>query len=59
MYLQVADIPTDHPSCSKQHAVLQYRLVEVEYEDGTMHRVVKYSKSCAKRLTPPGRIFLI
>ena len=21
----VADIPTDHPSCSKQHAVLQYR----------------------------------
>ncbi|GKA80728.1 FHA domain-containing protein DDL [Tanacetum coccineum] len=22
---RVADIPTDHPSCSKQHAVLQYR----------------------------------
>jgi smad nuclear-interacting protein 1 len=22
---KVADIPTDHPSCSKQHAVLQYR----------------------------------
>jgi smad nuclear-interacting protein 1 len=24
----VADVPTDHPSCSKQHAVLQYRLRE-------------------------------
>ncbi|KAJ2265790.1 Smad nuclear-interacting protein 1, partial [Coemansia sp. RSA 370] len=22
---KVADIPTDHPSCSSQHAVLQYR----------------------------------
>lgn len=22
---RVADIPTDHPSCSKQHAILQYR----------------------------------
>jgi smad nuclear-interacting protein 1 len=25
---RIADIPTDHPSCSKQHAVLQYRLTE-------------------------------
>lgn len=25
---RVADVPTDHPSCSKQHAVIQYRLVE-------------------------------
>ena len=24
---RVADVPTDHPSCSKQHAVLQYRCV--------------------------------
>merc|ERR1711862_611148 len=24
---RVADIPTDHPTCSKQHAVLHYRLV--------------------------------
>lgn len=23
----MADVPTDHPSCSKQHAVLQYRCV--------------------------------
>lgn len=22
---RVVDVPTDHPSCSKQHAVLQYR----------------------------------
>ena len=22
---RVADVPTDHPSCSKQHAVIQYR----------------------------------
>ena len=32
---KVADIPTDHPSCSKQHAVLQYRLVTYNREDGT------------------------
>jgi smad nuclear-interacting protein 1 len=24
---KIADVPTDHPSCSKQHAVLQYRYV--------------------------------
>ncbi|KAK6132896.1 hypothetical protein DH2020_033376 [Rehmannia glutinosa] len=35
---RVADIPTDHPSCSKQHAVLQYRLVEEENADGTMSK---------------------
>ncbi|CAO3591887.1 unnamed protein product [Absidia cylindrospora] len=26
----VVDIPVDHPSCSKQHAVLQYRRVNDE-----------------------------
>ena len=31
---RVADIPTDHPSCSKQHAVLQYRLTEKKHPDG-------------------------
>ncbi len=31
---QVADVPTDHPSCSKQHAVIQFRFVEKEGKDG-------------------------
>ncbi len=25
---KIADVPVDHPSCSRQHAVFQYRLVE-------------------------------
>ncbi|XP_047330358.1 FHA domain-containing protein DDL [Impatiens glandulifera] len=37
---RVADIPTDHPSCSKQHAVLQYRLVEKEQPDGMLKKKV-------------------
>lgn len=32
---KVADLPVDHPSCSKQHAVLQYRLVPFERSDAT------------------------
>lgn len=32
---KVVDLPVDHPSCSKQHAVLQYRLVPFTREDGT------------------------
>jgi smad nuclear-interacting protein 1 len=38
---KVADIPVDHPSCSKQHAALQYRLVPFEREDGTMAKRVR------------------
>lgn len=38
---QVADVPTDHPSCSKQHAVLQFRLTEKEGADGMMHGSVR------------------
>ncbi|XP_019181065.1 PREDICTED: FHA domain-containing protein DDL-like isoform X2 [Ipomoea nil] len=38
---RVADIPTDHPSCSKQHAVLQYRQVEKENPDGTLSKQVR------------------
>ncbi|KAI7735211.1 hypothetical protein M8C21_024599, partial [Ambrosia artemisiifolia] len=38
---RVADIPTDHPSCSKQHAVLQYRQVEKELPDGMLGKEVK------------------
>uniref|UniRef100_A0A183EIS0 FHA domain-containing protein n=1 Tax=Gongylonema pulchrum TaxID=637853 RepID=A0A183EIS0_9BILA len=32
---KIADLPMDHPSCSKQHAVLQYRIVSVDLKDGT------------------------
>lgn len=28
----IADIPTDHPSCSKQHAVIQFRAVRSQDE---------------------------
>lgn len=38
---QIADIPIDHPSCSKQHAVLQFRLVEHTRPDGSRGRRVK------------------
>ncbi|XP_018019186.1 smad nuclear-interacting protein 1 [Hyalella azteca] len=38
---RVVDVPTDHPSCSKQHAVLQYRLVRYTRDDGTVGRTVK------------------
>ena len=31
----VCDFPVDHPSCSKQHAVLQYRLVPFTKPDGS------------------------
>lgn len=38
---KICDIPIDHPSCSKQHAVLQYRLVPYEKEDGTTSKRVR------------------
>jgi smad nuclear-interacting protein 1 len=38
---RVADIPTDHPSCSKQHAVLQFRLTEREGPDGMPRAAVR------------------
>ncbi|EHB18721.1 Smad nuclear-interacting protein 1 [Heterocephalus glaber] len=37
----IADIPIDHPSCSKQHAVFQCRLVKYTHADGTVGRRVK------------------
>lgn len=37
----IADIPIDHPSCSKQHAVLQFRLVDFTREDGTTGRRIR------------------
>lgn len=33
---KVVDLPVDHPSCSKQHAVLQYRLVSFTRDDETV-----------------------
>lgn len=30
----MVDCPIDHPSCSKQHAVIQFRFVEVKSEHG-------------------------
>lgn len=38
---KICDIPVDHPSCSKQHAVLQYRLVPYTKEDGTKSQRVR------------------
>lgn len=38
---KVADIPVDHPSCSKQHAALQYRLVPYTKADGTTGKRVR------------------
>ncbi|NXB18338.1 SNIP1 protein, partial [Rhagologus leucostigma] len=38
---RIADIPIDHPSCSKQHAVFQYRLLEYARADGTVRRRVR------------------
>ena len=38
---RVADIPIDHPSCSKQHAVLQYRLTDYTRPDGSHGRKVR------------------
>ncbi|GKD39665.1 FHA domain-containing protein DDL, partial [Tanacetum coccineum] len=38
---RVADIPTDHPSCSKQHAVLQYRQIDKELPEGMLAKETK------------------
>lgn len=38
---KVCDLPVDHPSCSKQHAVLQYRLVPFTRDDGSMGKRVR------------------
>jgi smad nuclear-interacting protein 1 len=32
---RVVDIPIDHPSCSKQHAAIQFRIITYEKNDGT------------------------
>jgi smad nuclear-interacting protein 1 len=40
---KVCDLPIDHPSCSKQHAVFQYRMVNRKRDDGTQgNKVIPY-----------------
>lgn len=38
---KVVDLAVDHPSCSKQHAALQYRLVPFERDDGSTGKRVR------------------
>lgn len=38
---KIADIAIDHPSCSKQHAAFQYRLVPFKRDDGTTAQRVR------------------
>lgn len=38
---KICDIAVEHPSCSKQHAVLQFRLVPYERSDGTAGQRVR------------------
>lgn len=38
---KVVDLPVDHPSCSKQHAALQYRLVTFLRDDGTTGKRIR------------------
>jgi len=36
----VCDVPVDHPSCSKQHAVIQFRQVQKKNTMGDVEKVV-------------------
>lgn len=38
---RVVDIPLDHPSCSSQHAVICFRLVDFQTRDGVQARQIK------------------
>lgn len=38
---RVVDVPTDHPSCSLQHAVLQYRTTQKDGKDGVARTSVR------------------
>lgn len=38
---KICDLAIDHPSCSKQHAALQYRLVPYEKDDGSSGKRVR------------------
>jgi smad nuclear-interacting protein 1 len=41
----VTDIPVDHTSCSSQHAVIQFRQVNVKNEFGDVDKRIKYPTS--------------
>jgi hypothetical protein len=45
---RLVDVPTDHPSCSKQHAVLQYRLVEAPDAYGVNQQVQRLISPVAR-----------
>ena len=47
----VVDIPIDHPSCSKQHAVIQFRQTVKRNEFGDVSRAVKYVQQRPPPLT--------
>ena len=42
---QVCDLPIDHPSCSKQHAAFQYRLVTKKKDDGSDANRYEHSRT--------------
>lgn len=44
----IADLPTDHPSCSKQHAVLQFRRVPMQ----DAHAIVEHGKAQRTTVKP-------
>lgn len=49
----ISTIPTDHPSCSKQHAVFQYWLVEYTCADHTIgRRVMPYIIDLVQAMEP-------
>ncbi|KAI4369516.1 hypothetical protein MLD38_017949 [Melastoma candidum] len=39
--MRIADVPMDHPSCSKKHAVIQFRQVEKEQPDVMMKKQIR------------------
>ena len=53
--LQVADIPVDHPSASKQHAVLQFRQVTERNEFGDTKSLTKCALSLSLSTTTSPR----
>ncbi|CCO26454.1 Smad nuclear interacting protein 1 [Rhizoctonia solani AG-1 IB] len=40
---KICDIPVEHPSCSKQHAVIQFRQVHIKDEFGASKAAIKYA----------------